>query len=227
MAPSDHWQDIGPTYCVLRFHKPSRDASGAARAASSKLRPSLRSRVLGAHVLDIVICEIAVLKRHCNPVHAGSGAFLRASGWYRYASGSCRHEGATTKRCHIDLPGLLELVGGQAEMCNNIADRAPQRYPLSELCKLFSILQGQLASFTLFALVWDMPLLRPDLAEGLKRRMTIALRNGRGRLPGDGHVRVGSSGKHIESSPLTARAADMDQQLNGIIGLMCRSKVAR
>src|SRR5262249_28200312 len=85
------------------------------------------ARVLGAHVLDIVICEIAVLKRHCNPVHAGSGAFLRASSWCRNASGTCRHEGATTKRCHIDLPGLLELGGGQAEMCNNIADRAPQR----------------------------------------------------------------------------------------------------
>src|SRR5262249_28265348 len=37
------------------------------------------ARVLRAYVLDIVICEIAVLKRHCNPVHAGSGAFLRAA----------------------------------------------------------------------------------------------------------------------------------------------------
>src|SRR5262249_58467737 len=40
-----------------------------------------------------------------------------------------------------------------------------------------------------------MPLLRPDSAEDLERRMTIALRNGRGWLPRDGHVRVGSSGK--------------------------------
>ena len=71
----------------------------------------------------------------------------------------------------------------------------PNASPLSELCKLFPILQGQLAGFTLFALAWDMPLLRPDSAEGLERRMTIALRNGRGRLPRDGHVRVGSSGK--------------------------------
>src|SRR5262249_10629834 len=86
------------------------------------------ARVLGAYWLDIVICEIAVLKRHCNPVHPGSGAFLRTKrGWCRNASGSCRHEGATTKRCHIDLPGLLELGGGQAKICNNIADRAPQR----------------------------------------------------------------------------------------------------
>src|SRR5262249_55101944 len=79
------------------------------------------------------------------------------------------------------------------------ATTSPTEHPnvslLSELCKLFPILQGQLASFTLFALVWDMPLLRPDSAEGLERLMTIALRNGRGRLPGDGHVRVGSSGK--------------------------------
>src|SRR5262249_36876677 len=154
------------------------------------------ARVLGAYVLDIVICEIAVLKRHCNPVHAGSGAFLRASSWCRNASGSCRHEGATTKRCHIDLPGLLELGGGQAKMCNNIADRVPPTLVLfAKVCKPFAILQGQLASFTPFALVWDMPLLRLDSAEGLERRMTIALRNERGRLPGHGHVRVGSSGK--------------------------------
>src|SRR5499433_3608615 len=58
------------------------------------------ARVLGTHMLDIVICEIAVLKRHCNPVHPGSRAFLRTKrGWCRNASGSCRHEGATTKRC--------------------------------------------------------------------------------------------------------------------------------
>src|SRR5262249_5188513 len=53
----------------------------------------------------------------------------------------------------------------------------PNASPLSELCKLFPILQGQLASFTLFALVWDM---RPDSAKGLERQMTIALRNGVG-----------------------------------------------
>src|SRR5262249_7968303 len=99
------------------------------------------ARVLGAYVLDIVICEVAVLKRHCNPVHAGSGAFLRASGWCRNASGSCRHESATTKHCHIDLPSLLELGIGQAKMCNNIAAEHPNASPLSELCKLFPILQ--------------------------------------------------------------------------------------
>src|SRR5215831_4225621 len=90
--------------------------------------------VLGAYMLDIVICKIAVLKRHCNPVHAGSGAFLRASSWCRNASGICRHEGATTKRCHIGLPGLLELGGGQAKMCNNIADRVPPTLVLLPKC---------------------------------------------------------------------------------------------
>src|SRR5262249_12323291 len=107
----------------------------------------------------------------------------------------------------------------------------PNASPLSELCKLFPILQGQLASFTLFALVWDMPLLRPDSAEGLERRMTIALRNGVGGFLETAMCELGQVGKshckHIESasSPLTARAADIpDRQLNGIIGLMCRSQ---
>src|SRR5262249_35554595 len=117
------------------------------------------ARVLGAYVLDIVICEIAVLERHCNPVHAGSGAFLRTKRC-RNASGSCRHEGATTKRCHIDLPGYWGSAAANPRFATTSPTEHPNASPLSELCKLFPILQGQLASFTLFALVWDMPLLR-------------------------------------------------------------------
>src|SRR6476620_7127177 len=55
------------------------------------------ARILGAHMLDIVVCKIAGLKRHCNPVHCR--AFLRAkSGWCRNASDSRRQQGATIKR---------------------------------------------------------------------------------------------------------------------------------
>src|SRR5262249_61181643 len=51
---------------------------------------SFLARVLGAHMLDIVVCEIAGLKRHCNPVHGRT--FLRAKrGWCRNASDSHRH----------------------------------------------------------------------------------------------------------------------------------------
>src|SRR5262249_47112234 len=75
----------------------------------------------------------------------------------------------------------------------------PNASPLSELCKLFPILQGQLASFTLFALVWDMPLLRPDSAEGLERRVTIALRNGVGGFLETAMCELGQVGKsHCE-----------------------------
>src|SRR6516225_2190946 len=63
MAPSDHWQDIGPTYCVPRFHKPSRDASGAARAASSKLRPNLRFSCARSRGLRARHCYM----RGCGP----------------------------------------------------------------------------------------------------------------------------------------------------------------
>src|SRR5262249_23315551 len=112
------------------------------------------------------------------------------------ASGSCRHEGATTKRCHIDLLGF---IGARRRPSQDVQQHrrpsTPNASPLAKVCKPFAILQGQLASFTPFALVWDMPLLRLDSAEGLERLMTIALRSERGRLPGHGHVRVGSSGK--------------------------------
>src|SRR5215475_9984817 len=60
-------------------------------------------------MLDIVVCEIAGLERHRNPVHTGSGAFFRAeTGWCRNASGSRRHEGATIKRCHMNLPDFIK-----------------------------------------------------------------------------------------------------------------------
>jgi hypothetical protein len=81
--------------------------SGRARPVCSRLGPafSLLARVLGAYVLDIVVCEVAGLERHCDPVHAGNGAFLRAkSGRCRNAGGSRRHEGATIKRCHNQPP---------------------------------------------------------------------------------------------------------------------------
>jgi hypothetical protein len=71
------------------------------------------ARVLGAHVLDIVVCEIAGLERHCNPVHAG--AFLCAkNGWCRDARGSRRHEDATIKRCHMNLLEQHRSPVGQA-----------------------------------------------------------------------------------------------------------------
>src|SRR5262245_51310963 len=137
------------------------------------------ARVLGAYVLDIVICEIAGFEGHCNPVHSGSGAFLRTKRC-RNASGSCRHEGATTKRCHIDLPGYWGSAAANPRFATTSPTEHPNASPLSELCKLFPILQGQLASFTLFALVWDMPLFAPKLGKGLERRMTITLRSGLG-----------------------------------------------
>src|SRR5215471_5716054 len=60
------------------------------------------ARVLGAHMLDIVVCEIAGLKRHCNPVHGRT--FLRAkSAWCGNASDGHRHYGATIKRPHMNL----------------------------------------------------------------------------------------------------------------------------
>src|SRR5262245_34652600 len=34
---------------------------------------SFLARFVGAYVLDIVVCEIALLERHCDPVHAGRG----------------------------------------------------------------------------------------------------------------------------------------------------------
>src|SRR5262249_58358028 len=58
-----------------------------------------------------------------------------------------------------------------------------------------------------------MPLLRPDSAEGLERRVTIALRNGVGGFLETAMCELGQVGKshceHIESasSPLTAPAA--------------------
>jgi hypothetical protein len=60
-------------------------------------------------VFNIVVCEIARLERHCNPVHSGRGAFLRAkSGWCCKAGGSRRHEGAT-----IRVIGRLPLAAGR------------------------------------------------------------------------------------------------------------------
>src|SRR5262249_1333977 len=48
------------------------------------------ARVLGSPMLDIVVCEIAGLKRHCSPVHGRT--FLGAKGgWCRNASNSLRH----------------------------------------------------------------------------------------------------------------------------------------
>src|SRR5215831_5339259 len=72
------------------------------------------ARVLGAHVLDIVVCEIAGLERHCNPVH-GRALFCAKGSWCRDASSGRRHEGTTVKRCHFNLPDFLELGSDRAK----------------------------------------------------------------------------------------------------------------
>src|SRR5271169_4183583 len=38
-------------------------------------------------VFNIVVCEIARLERHCNPVHSGRGAFLHAERHARHLAG--------------------------------------------------------------------------------------------------------------------------------------------
>src|SRR6478736_6611878 len=98
-------------------------------------------------MLDIVVCEIAGLERHCNPVHAGSGAFLCAkSGWCRNASGSGRHEGATIKRCHTNLPDFIKARRRPSQRCATTSSTEhPNASPLAELCKP--------ASFARFGLV--------------------------------------------------------------------------
>jgi hypothetical protein len=82
------------------------------------------ARVLGAHVLDIIVFEIAGFERHCNPVHAGSGHSL--SGWCRNASGSRRHEGATIRRCHMNLTDFIKARGGQAK---DVQQTSPTEHP--------------------------------------------------------------------------------------------------
>src|SRR6516225_3132624 len=72
------------------------------------------ARVLGAYMLDIIVCEIAGLQRHSNPVH-GRALFCAKSSWCRDASSGRRHEGTTVKRCHFNLPDFLELGSDQAK----------------------------------------------------------------------------------------------------------------
>src|SRR5215813_3204352 len=72
------------------------------------------ARVLGAYMLDIVVCEIAGLERHSNPVH-GRALFCGKSSWCRDTSSSRRHEGTTVKRCHFNLPDFLKLGSDRAK----------------------------------------------------------------------------------------------------------------
>jgi hypothetical protein len=57
-------------------------------------------------------------------------------------------------------------------MCNDIADQASPTAVLLPNCT-FHDLQGQLASFVLFALACDMPLFRPGSAEGLETSVLL------------------------------------------------------
>src|SRR5262245_24408116 len=63
------------------------------------------ARVLGAHVLDIVVCEIAGLKRHCNPVHGRT--FLRAKGRQSWARSATRPTifGDSASLFELRMPG--------------------------------------------------------------------------------------------------------------------------
>jgi hypothetical protein len=72
-------------------------------------------------MLDIVVCEIAGLQRHGNPVH-GRALFCAKSTWCRDASSSRRHEGTTVKRSHFYLPDFLELGSDRAKA--TLAERA-------------------------------------------------------------------------------------------------------
>src|SRR6516162_8832370 len=65
-------------------------------------------------MLDIVVCEIAGLQRHGNPVH-GRALFCAKSSWCRDASSGRRHEGTTIKRCHFNLPDFLKLSSDRAK----------------------------------------------------------------------------------------------------------------
>src|SRR5262245_38203415 len=65
-------------------------------------------------MLDIVVCEIAGLQRHSNPVH-GRALFCAKSSWCRDASSGRRHEGTTVKRCHFNLPDFLEPGSDRAK----------------------------------------------------------------------------------------------------------------
>src|SRR5262249_21982394 len=47
------------------------------------------ARVLGAHVFDIVICEIALLERHCNPVFA---RFVGVGHLWSYSVHACGYQ---------------------------------------------------------------------------------------------------------------------------------------
>src|SRR5438105_1522500 len=88
-----------------RLWRPAPVAVQRAHLRSCRPAFGFLARVVRAHVFDIVICEIARLERHCNPVHSGGGAFLRAkTSWCCDAGGSRRHEGATIERCHMKSP---------------------------------------------------------------------------------------------------------------------------
>ena len=65
------------------------------------------------------------------------GAFLRAkSGWCRNASGSRRHEGATIKRCHMNLPDFIAARRRPSQRCATTSPTEhPNASPLAELCK--------------------------------------------------------------------------------------------
>ena len=152
------------------------------------------ARVLEAYVLDIVICERSSSDIVIQSMPAVGHSFAPAVGAAMLAAVAAMKARRPSTVISTSLV-YWSSTSAKPRCATTSLTEHPNASPLSELCKLFPILQGQLAGFTLFALAWDMPLLRPDSAEGLERRMTIALRNGRGRLPRDGHVRVGSSGK--------------------------------
>src|SRR6476619_7621809 len=72
-------------------------------------------------MVDSVVCEIAGLQRHGNPVH-GRALFCAKSSWCRDARSSRRHEGTTVKRNHFCLPDVLKLGSDRAKA--TLAERA-------------------------------------------------------------------------------------------------------
>src|SRR5262245_14697401 len=98
----------GPSGCSANFFAPKRAPQGFGHLLKISDPPA------EAYMLDIVVCEIAGLQRHGNPVH-GRALFCAKSSWCRDASSSRRHEGTTVKRCHFNLPDFLKLGSDRAK----------------------------------------------------------------------------------------------------------------
>src|SRR5262249_16712306 len=99
----------GPAGCSANFFGPKRAPQGFCLLLKISDPPA------EAYMLDIVVCEIAGLQRHGNPVH-GRALFCAESSWCRDASSSRRHEGTTVKRCHFNLPDFSKTQQRPSQM---------------------------------------------------------------------------------------------------------------